>query len=106
MDLANLYTKTHTALLNLFRHLHTSPNKLGYIVFTILSYSLYLDWIQVRGEFSNSLYTEAKTCKFHYEINSCDTPTPAMVMQCIEWYTCTRTHNIPGTLIWAEVIKR
>jgi len=82
------------------------PNKLGYIVFTVLSYSLYLDWIQVRGEFRDSLYAEAMTCQYLYESNHCDTPIPAIVKQCIEWYTCTQTRDVPGTLVWAEVIKR
>src|SRR3954454_9189828 len=93
-------------LLTLFQYFHAVPNKLGYIGFIILSYSLYLDWIQISNEFYNDIHTKAVTCKHLYEGNRCDMPIPAMVEQCIRWYTCAQTQNISGTLIWAEVIKR
>jgi Di-sulfide bridge nucleocytoplasmic transport domain len=95
-----------TILLNAFQQIRMSPNKLGYIMFAILSYSLFLDWVKIRNEFRNSLYAEATMCEHLYKLNRCNTPIPAMVKQCIEWYTCTRTQNVPGTLIWAEVVKR
>lgn len=89
-----------------FQDLYSSPYTLRYIAFIILSYSLYLDWVQIRDEFHNTNYVETATCKYFYKSNLCDSPIPAMVGQCAEWYTCTLKHNIPGTLIWAEVIKR
>lgn len=99
-------TKILNFLRKFFRCLHNIPNKLGYIAFFVLSYSLYLDWVQVSTEFHNSAYVDAKTCEHHYNLNKCNTPIHALVEQCIKWYTCSQTQNISGTLIWAEVIKR
>lgn len=98
----HLYSSSFT----LFQYLYSSSYTLGYLAFTVLSYSLYLDWVQIQEEFLGTIYIETATCSHLYESNQCNTPIPAMVKQCAEWYTCTGKHNVPGTLIWAEVIKR
>ena len=94
------------SLSELTQQLCNVPNKLGYIAFFVLVYTLRLDWVQIRNEFYDDIYAKSTTCKHHYENNQCDTPVPAMVDQCIRWYTCTQAQNISGMLIWAEVIKR
>ena len=99
-------TMISTILLNLFHYFHALPNLLGYIALSILSYTLYLDWVKIESEFHNIMHAEAVSCQHLYESNQCDTPIPVVVKQCIEWYTCTHTQNISGTLIWAEIIKR
>lgn len=106
MNLTEIYTKTLAILLNLFQQLYMLPNKLAYIVFTVFSYSLFLDWVKIHGEFRDCLFAEATVCQYLYDSNRCDTPIPTMVKQCIEWYTCTQTQNVSGMLIWAEIFKR
>ena len=95
-----------TNLQSLFQYLYALPNKLGYVALSILSYTFILDWVKISSEFRNTVHAEAVSCHHLYKSNQCGTPIPAVVKQCVEWYTCAHTQNISGTLIWAEIIKR
>jgi len=82
------------------------PNKLGYVSFVVLAYTLYRDWVHVNEEFYGLLYVDAKHCEHLYITNQCSSPMSALVRQCAEWYICKKTQNVSGSLVWAEVIKR
>src|SRR5439155_5834190 len=88
------------------KYLHNIPNKVGYITFVVISYSLYLDWVHIGDEFRADNDIKRAVCDKEYTLNRCDTPIHAMVGQCIKWYTCIQKQSVPGTEIWSEIINR
>jgi hypothetical protein len=76
------------------------------IAIIYISFLLYLDWIQIRGEQLLSQNTMIEICRQKYSLNKCHVTIDAMIEQCVEWFACSQTQIMPGTQIWAEVFKR
>ena len=84
----------------------TLHNFTRWISFFVLTVSLFIDYFQVGNEIYNDNLVKIGTCQYFYNINHCEKPIQAVVTDCLKWLVCSQKKALPGTLVWAEVIKR
>lgn len=67
--ITGLYPKICQFLKMIYDNLYISCDRLCVIAFTIISYSLYLDWVQVTGEMLDAIVVKATSCEHQYNLN-------------------------------------
>jgi hypothetical protein len=106
IDIFNHFKNLSSSIFNFFFHRLTLAHTPIYTTFIVILYSLHLDWFMIEEEFRSTNYIESQNCAHLWELNQCSLKIPVMFERCLEWETCSKKHHTPGTLIWAEVIKR